>query len=306
MLQLKDFPRHLVDAVISAEDRRFFEHPGVDVRGIGRALFSNVRAGTIVEGGSTITQQLVKILYLESDRTLKRKIQEAAIALWLEHKLGKDEILARYLNNVYLGAGATGVPAAARVYFNKELKDLGPAELAMLAGIIRAPSQLNPLENPDGARERTVTVLDSMVAGGKLDAASAAEAKRDFAGLKPTRPAIRSGSWFADWVGEEAREIAGPYRGSIEVRTSLMPRLQAIAEKVVTETIGKEGGEAGASQAALVAMTPDGGVVAMVGGIDYGTASSTAPSRASPAGLGLQAFHLLCRDRSRRFARRSY
>ncbi len=222
-----------------------------------------------MEGGSTITQQLVKILYLESDRTFKRKLQEAIIALWLERKLGKDEILTRYLNNVYLGAGATGMPAAARVYFGKELSELGPRESAMLAGLIRAPSQLNPLENPDGARKRTETVLDAMVAGGKLDAASAAEAKREFAELRPTKPAVRSGSWLADWVSEEAREIAGPYRGTIEVRTSLSPRLQAIAEKVVTQALDSEGGEAGASQAALVAMTPDGGVVAMVGGRDY-------------------------------------
>jgi 1A family penicillin-binding protein len=264
-----EFPRHLVDAVISAEDRRFYDHFGIDPRGIARALFSNMRAGEIVEGGSTITQQLVKIIYLERDRTLRRKIQEAVIALWLERRLGKDEILTRYLNNVYLGAGATGMPAAARVYFDKEPRELDPGESAMLAGLIRAPSQLNPLQNPDGARQRTETVLDAMVADGRLDAAKAAEAKTQSAQLNPTRPATRSGSWLADWVIEEAREIAGPFRGTIKVRTSLMPRLQSIAEKAVSEALEREGAAGGASQAALVAMTPDGGVVAMVGGRDY-------------------------------------
>jgi penicillin-binding protein 1A len=266
---LEEFPKSLVDAVISAEDRRFYEHPGIDVKGIARAFFANLRAGTVVEGGSTITQQLVKIQYLESERTLRRKIQEAAISLWLDHRLGKDEILTRYLNNVYLGAGATGIPAAARIYFGKEPGELVTGESAMLAGIIRAPSQLNPLENPDGARRRTESVLDAMVATGRLDEAEAAKAKRDFAELRPSRPAIRSGSWFADWVGEEAREIAGPYRGTIVVRTSLMPRLQALAEQAVAATMEAEGAASNVSQAALVAMTPDGGVVAMVGGRDY-------------------------------------
>jgi penicillin-binding protein 1A len=264
-----DFPPHLIDAVLAAEDRRFYDHFGLDLKGIARALVSNLRAGTIVQGGSTITQQLVKIDYLEQDRTIRRKLQEAVIAVWLEQNLGKEEILTRYLNNIYLGAGATGVPAAARIYFNKEVSELDPAESAMLAGLIRAPSQLNPLENPEGARRRAETVLDAMVAHGSLDAERAAEAKRHFAKLHPGRPAARSGSWFADWVSEEAREIAGPYRGTIRVRTSLDPRLQAIAERVVAQTLEREGEAAGASQAALVAMAPDGGVVAMVGGRSY-------------------------------------
>ena len=163
------FPQHLVDAVLSVEDRRFYDHFGVDLRGMARALFRNLAAGQVVEGGSTITQQLIKILYLESDRTYKRKIQEFVIALWLENKFGKDEILTRYLNNIYLGAGATGIPAAARVYFDKDPSALDLRESAMLAGLIRAPSQLSPLTNPEGARARVPVVLDAMVANGKLD-----------------------------------------------------------------------------------------------------------------------------------------
>ncbi|OAP49464.1 PBP1A family penicillin-binding protein [Sinorhizobium saheli] len=265
----KDFPPHLVDAVLAREDRRFYEHFGIDVRGIARAVYANVGAGEVVQGGSTITQQLIKILYLERDRTWKRKIQEAVIALWLEAKLGKDEILTRYLNNIYLGAGATGVPAAARIYFDKDVRDLDIGESAMLAGIIRAPSQLNPLTNPEGARQQAEQVVDAMVRNGKITAQEAKVAKAEFVKVKPSGTATRSGSWFADWIMQDARELAGPYRGTIKVRTTMVPRLQAIAEKVVAETLEREGRKAGASQAALVAMTPEGAVVAMVGGRDY-------------------------------------
>jgi penicillin-binding protein 1A len=266
---LDQFPDHLIDAVIATEDRRFFEHNGIDLRGIARAALSNMRAGEVVQGGSTITQQLIKILYLESDRTFKRKIQEVVIAFWLESRLGKDEILARYLNNIYLGAGATGVPAAARIYFDKEVGELDLRESAMLAGLIRAPSLLNPIENPEGARERTSVVLQAMVESGALDAERASDARAEFADINPTKPATRSGSWFSDWVIEEAREIAGPFRGTITVRTTLVPRLQAIAERAVREGL-ESAGPSGPGQAALVAMTPDGAVVAMVGGRDYG------------------------------------
>ena len=169
----EDFPRHLIDAVLTAEDRRFYDHLGIDLRGIFRAVYRNVEAGEVVQGGSTITQQLIKILYLEQDRTWKRKIQEAVIAFWLERKLGKDEVLTRYLNNIYLGTGATGVPAAARIYFDKEVRELTLGESAMLTGIIRAPSQLNPLTNPEGARRQAELVLDAMLKGGSITAEQA-------------------------------------------------------------------------------------------------------------------------------------
>ncbi|WP_208245484.1 PBP1A family penicillin-binding protein (plasmid) [Rhizobium sp. T1470] len=265
----EEFPRYLIDAVLTREDRRFYEHSGIDLKGILRALFRNIRAGEVVQGGSTITQQLIKILYLEQDRTWKRKIQEAVIAFWLEKKLGKDEILTRYLNNIYLGAGATGVPAAARIYFDKEVRDLDLGESAMLVGIIRAPSQLNPISNPQGARRQASLVLDAMVERGKTTAEQAKVAVAELADLHPIKPAARSGGWFSDWVMQEARELAGPYRGTIKIRTTMVPRLQVIAEKVVAEALKQEGAAAGASQAALVAMTPEGGVVAMVGGRDY-------------------------------------
>jgi penicillin-binding protein 1A len=263
------FPPHLVDAVLSIEDRRFFDHFGVDLRGISRALVRNFQAGDVVQGGSTITQQLIKILYLESDRTLKRKIQEVVIAFWLEWKLGKREILTRYLNSVYLGAGATGMPAAARVYFDKDIEALDIRESAMLAGLLKAPSQLNPIDNFNGARERTTTVLDAMVENGRLKPDEAKAAMAEFAALHVTAPMPRAGSWFADWVSGQAREIAGPSPGSMTVRTTLVPRLQQAAEAAVKRALDEEGVTRGVSQAALVAMTPDGAVVAMVGGRDY-------------------------------------
>ncbi|OWV92742.1 penicillin-binding protein [Rhizobium sp. R72] len=267
--QYNQFPPQLIDAVLSIEDRRFMDHFGIDLRGVARAFLRNFEAGAIVEGGSTITQQFIKLQYLDSDRTIKRKIQELVIAVWLEWKLGKKEILTRYLNSAYLGAGATGMPAAARIYFNKDISALNLAESAMLAGLLRAPSQWNPIDNFKGARQRSSVVLDAMAANGKITASEAEAVKATFAKLNPTTPTPRSGSWFADWISPKASEIAGPSPGSTTVRTTLVPRLQQIAERVVTKALEREGKAAGASQAALVAMTPDGAVVAMVGGRDY-------------------------------------
>ena len=268
-LSLAEFPDAVVDAVISIEDRRFYSHWGLDFRGIMRALARNVSAGEVVEGGSTINQQLVKILHLERDRTLKRKIREAAIAVWLDMRLGKDEILTRYLNNIYLGAGATGVPAAARIYFDKNPADLTLAELALLAGLIKAPSQLNPLKDLDAARSRAAVVLDAMVAAGRLEADAATAAKENPATLAPSRIDAHTGTWFADWVAKEAAEITGSFRGTMRVRTTLIPELQAAAEAAISTALADAGAAHGASQAALVALRPDGAVLAMVGGKSY-------------------------------------
>ncbi|WP_370878623.1 PBP1A family penicillin-binding protein [Pararhizobium capsulatum] len=264
-----EFPPHLVDAVLSIEDRRFLDHYGIDLKGISRAIIRNFQAGEVVQGGSTITQQLIKVLYLETDRTVKRKLQELVIAFWLEWKLSKREILERYLNAVYLGAGATGMPAAARIYFNKDIGAVDIRESAMLAGLLKAPSQLNPIDNFEGAKQRTVTVLDAMVENGKLSVDEAMVAKAEFAALQVTSPTPRSGSWFADWVSGQAREIASSSPGSITVRTTLVPPLQRAAEKIITRVLDEEGKALGVSEAALVAMTPDGAVLAMVGGRDY-------------------------------------
>jgi penicillin-binding protein 1A len=265
----KDMPAHLVNAVVSIEDRRFYDHPGVDPMSIGRAFVQNLTAGGIVEGGSTITQQLAKNLFLSPERTFKRKIQEAVLATWLEFRFSKDEILTSYLNRVYLGSGATGFPAAAKVYFGKQVGELSFAESAMLAGLIRAPSLDNPVRNADAARARTATVLDAMVANGKLKQQEADNVKAQPAELHQAQVALPSGGWFADWVSGQATEVANSFRGTIRARTTLDPQLQAAAQRAVTSVLDKEGRTRRAQQAALVAMRPDGAVVAMVGGRNY-------------------------------------
>ncbi len=159
---------HLIDAVLATEDRRFYEHHGVDLRGIARAAWRNYDAGEVVEGGSTITQQLVKVLYLDRERTYKRKLQEVVIAVWLEWRLGKDEVLTRYLNSIYFGAGATGVAAASRIYFGVEPADVSLWQAATIAGAIRAPSILNPQANPEASAQRARTVLNAMVDDGRI------------------------------------------------------------------------------------------------------------------------------------------
>lgn len=260
-------PQHLIDAVLATEDRRFYDHWGIDIWGIMRALGRNVFAGQVREGGSTITQQLLKILYLEPDRTVRRKAQELFLSIWLENRLSKDEILTLYLNNVYLGAGATGMPAAARVYFDKDVGDLSIAESAMLAGLIASPSALNPIENIEGARDRAAVVLQSMQAAGYLDENTALRAKANSAQLQPSMPSLGTGTWFADWVMQEAQETSGQFVGSVAVTTTLVPELQAIAQQSVQSVMAANG--TGPTQAAMVVLAPNGAVVAMVGGLDY-------------------------------------
>jgi penicillin-binding protein 1A len=262
------FPDLLVKAVLSIEDRRFYEHWGIDLLGIIRAARRNYDAGTVVEGGSTVTQQLVKLRYLGNERNYKRKLREAFLAVWLELRLSKDEILTRYLNGIYLGAGAEGVPAAARLYFDKTPPALTLSECALLAGLIKAPSRFNPRQNPGLTYERAARVLDAMVETGAIDRNTAEEAKRHPAALHPPAMASASGTWFSDWVAQEALEVTGGFRGQIRVRTTLVPALQRLGEQVLVNALQKNG-DRNVSQAALVAMRPDGAVVAMVGGRDY-------------------------------------
>ncbi len=265
----RDFPDHLVQAVIAVEDRRFFSHYGVDPQGIARALRENVIEGRVVQGGSTITQQLVKNVYLDDAQTLKRKLQEAVLAVIIERRMSKEEILTRYLNNIYLGAGATGVPAAARRYFNKPVAELTLPESAMIAGLIRAPSRLNPISNLDAARARSLLVLDLMVDTGAITEEERETARTTLVELDPTEPDLGAGGWFTDWVIGEAREVAGGFGGAMTFRTTLNPRLQRIAQGVVDEALDEFGEEMGVEQAALVALRPDGAILAMIGGRDY-------------------------------------
>ena len=268
---LDELPRYLVDAVVTMEDRRFFEHGGVDLRGLLRAAFANLAAGQVVQGGSTITQQVARLEFLSAEKTLSRKIQEALLAIWLEQRLSKEEILTRYLNAVYLGAGAYGVDAACRRYFGKPAREASLAEAAMLAGLIPAPSRFAPTASSEEARRRAALVLDTMVEAGSLSAAAAAEAKAKPADLA-VRPAEQPGfGYLADWVAAEAGKRLDGVTGDFRVSTTIAPSLHQIAVDTVDRWLRTEGAEAKATQAALVAMSADGRVLAMVGGADYAT-----------------------------------
>jgi penicillin-binding protein 1A len=266
---VEQMPADVVNAVLSIEDRRFYERGAIDPRSVLRALKENLEAGHVVAGGSTITQQLVKILYLSPERTYKRKVQEAALAIWLDRNLTKNQILTSYLNNVYLGSGATGFPAAAKLYFGKQVADLNLAEAAMLAGMINAPGKEDPLHNLLAARIRASAVLDAMVANGKIDQASALAAKLNPATPNPARLSPSAAGWFTDWVYREAAAAIPPHAGAVTVRTTLDLQLQQLAANVVDAMLASEGPKVHATQAALVAMRPDGAVLAMVGGRDY-------------------------------------
>jgi len=279
---LADFSPLLVKAVVSIEDHRFYRHFGVDPVGILRAADRNMAAGGIVEGGSTITQQLVKMRYVGDDRTYTRKLREAFVAIWLEAHLGRREILRRYLDSVYLGAGAYGMAAAAHIYFDRDPRDLTLAQAAMLAGLIQTPSQYNPLRHLDAAQARAATVLDAMVANGAIDAPAANAAKANPAVPKPAPRLAPARSWFTDWVRTQAPAMIGPHAASLRLRTTLIPDVQRLAQGILDNVLATQGRRLGVSQGALVAMRPDGAVLAMVGGRDYAASQfnrAVAPNR---------------------------
>ncbi len=264
-----EIPEVVKQAAVAIEDRRFYDHFGIDLRGLVRAAFTNLFAGRIRQGGSTITQQLAKVMFLSPERTFKRKIQELMLALWLEHHLTKDEILVRYLNSVYFGAGAYGIDGAARRYFNKSAGALSLNEAAMLAGLIRSPSYLAPTRNPDAAAERAELVLKAMEEVGFID-----EMRTSVALTAPAKPAVLPDStvgsnYYADWVGTQSRRLLGSVSADLTVETTFNPAMQDLAERVVGKWLAAEGERAEVGQAALLAMTPDGAVLAMVGGLDY-------------------------------------
>lgn len=266
---LSSLPAHLPAAFVAFEDRRFRSHPGVDLLGIARATVVNLTAMSFREGGSTLTQQLVKNAYLTPEKTLTRKLQEAVIALWLETHLSKDEILERYLNNVYLGAGAHGVDTAARRYFGKPASEITLAEAAMLAGLAQAPSRTAPTVALKIAQQRAGLVLDAMAETGAVTPEAAAAAKAAPATLAVLPVASASVGYPADWAAAAARGLLGDLSGSVAVRTTIDPDLQDLATVLVKGFIDKNGRDADVGQAALVAMRPDGRVLAVVGGVDH-------------------------------------
>ena len=268
-LGLDQLPAYLPRAVLAIEDRRFYSHFGIDPLGVARAIWVNIRTGKFVQGGSTITQQLAKNLFLTSERTLKRKIQEVLLALWLERTYTKDQILSLYLNRVYLGAGAYGVDAASRKYFGKPAQDVTLFEAAMLAGLLKAPSRFNPTSDPDAARGRAATVLNSMVEAGYLQTDQVIAALSTDAEVSRTAAADWTGRYFADWAYDQVSSYVGSSERDLVVVTTLDLNLQRMAEAELKRILAEEGPKRGASQGALVMMTPDGAVKAMVGGRDY-------------------------------------
>ena len=268
---LNEVPPHLVQAVLATEDRRFYSHFGFDPIGLARALWVGVTTGRFSQGASTITQQLAKIVFLTPERSLRRKIQEFLLALWLERRFSKDQILTLYLNRVYLGAGAFGVEAAARRYFGKRAAELRPLEAAVLAGLLRAPTRLSPLVNPEGARDRGELVLENMVEAGYLTPSQMVEALSEELRFErgTTMFVGTNGRYFVDWLAQEVQAYVGLIDRDLVVVTTLDLRLQRAAERAVDEGVARDGPAATASQAALVAMSGDGAVRALVGGRNY-------------------------------------
>ena len=268
-VSVKQLPPYVSAAVLSIEDRRFYDHFGIDPLGLGRAVWTNVKARRWVQGGSTITQQLAKNLFLTPEKNLHRKIQEAMLALWIEHKFTKDEILSAYLNRVYFGAGAFGIDAAAKTYFGKSASDLTLWESAVLAGLLKAPSKYSPSSNPELARNRAKVVIATMEEAGYIDKNMEKQELRE-AKIRLSGPAANGRSrYFADWVTEQIDSYVTDADRDLIVRTTFSPQLQELAETRENDFFQKLKGSEKISQAAMVTMGPDGAVLAMIGGRDY-------------------------------------
>jgi len=271
---LDQFPDHLIKAVLATEDRRFFEHFGIDVPGTMRAVLTNARAGGVVQGGSSITQQLAKNLFLSNERTIERKVKEAFLALWLEVRLPKNEILKLYLDRAYLGGGTFGVDAAAQYYFNKSARDVNLSEAAMLAGLFKAPSKFAPHVNLPAARARANVVLDNLIEAGFMTEGQVFGARRNPA-LAVDRRDERSPNYYLDWAFDEMKKLVDSLPKTVHervfvARLAVDLNLQKNTEKAVENALRQYGREYHAKQAAAVLMETDGSVRAMVGGRDYG------------------------------------
>ncbi|HLW90722.1 MAG TPA: penicillin-binding protein 1A, partial [Roseiarcus sp.] len=267
-VHLSELPPYLPKAFIAIEDRRFYSHYGIDPIGIFRAIVRDVTGRGGMEGGSTLTQQLAKNLFLTQERTLSRKIQEAILAVWLERKYSKDQILELYLNRVYFGSGAYGVEAASQKYFGKSARFVTLSEAAVLAGLMRSPSKLAPNHNLEAANARAAQVLTAMAEQGHITEAMAKAAL-----AKPAEVVKEKGSgsinYAADYVMDMLDDTVGAIDEDIVVTTTLDETMQANAERALTEELNAKGDKFGVSQGALVALDPNGGVKALVGGRNY-------------------------------------
>lgn len=267
-VRVEDLPDYLIDAVLAVEDRRFYSHWGVDPVGLARAAVANLRAGRVVQGGSTITQQLAKNLFLTPDRTFVRKVQELMLAIQLEWRFSKDDILSLYLDRVYFGAGAWGVEAAAQRYFGRSAREVNLGEAALLAGLLKAPSRYSPASDLNRAGARATVVLDLMRQTGRIT-----EAERIAAAETPVRVSRGFSSpgaqYFVDWIADEARRLAGDDPRDILVHTTLDVSAQRAAESALNAVLADPDRNRGATEGALVALAPDGAIRAMTGGRDY-------------------------------------
>jgi penicillin-binding protein 1A len=266
-VQAHELPAHLKQAVIATEDRRFYDHWGVDPFGIARAMVTNITHGRVRQGGSTLTQQLAKNLFLTPERTIRRKVQEVMLAVWLEQKFSKDQILTIYLNRVYLGSGVYGVDAAARRYFGKPATQLTLYEGAMIAGMLKAPSRYNPASDTDAAAGRTAVVLSNMVAAGYIDEGQAKKARTGAVAKGGRQGGIAR--HFADWVMDRAPAFAPVEGRDVTVLSTIEPGLQRKAEKLLASLLAKEGSKRKIDSGAIVVLRPDGSIAAMVGGPSY-------------------------------------
>ena len=268
MVAASDLPAYVPNAFIAIEDRRFRDHAGIDPIGLVRAALEDLAAGHVVQGGSTITQQLVKNLFLEPQRTFDRKAQEALLALYLESRYTKDQILTLYLNRVYFGAGVYGIEAASERFFDKPARALSLAEAAILAGSLKAPARFNPLNDAHAARLRAATVLRAMKDAGFISEKTRARA----AATEPTIARLngtRGSGYFTDWIISRIPDYVGDVSEPLTIETTLDLVLQAKAERSIAQGLALEGRKLNAGQAALVALSPDGSVRAMVGGRSY-------------------------------------
>jgi len=267
--RLERLPKHLINAVVAIEDRRFWYHPGIDPISLARAMYVNWRAGRVVQGGSTLTQQLAKNLFLEHKRTFWRKAQEAALALWLEWKLSKEEILSLYLNRVYLGAGAYGVEQAAKRYFGKKPEQLGLGESAIIAGLLKAPSAYNPLRHRQRALQRARVVLAAMADAGYISRQQAKTALKKVRFRPTPLKGEDATGHVADWIMAQLPKLVGEVKESVVVETTINPALQRRAARLLRQMLARNGRKRRVSQGAIVMLGTDGAVKVMIGGRNY-------------------------------------
>jgi penicillin-binding protein 1A len=271
-IPLEDIPPNLIKAVLATEDARFFDHFGVDIIGTFRAVARNTQKDGRAQGGSSITQQVAKNLFLSPERTIKRKVHEAFLSLWIEARLSKQEILKLYLDRSYLGGGNYGVEAAAQFYFGKSVRDVNISEAAILAGLFKAPTTYAPHKNPDAARARSNVVLYRMLDAGFITQGELLQAKRTPAVIVANKD-LDAPDWFLDWAYQDTLDVLEKYNLTsnyvIEVKTTINMKLQKASQRILNDAIALQGEKEKFSQAASITMSPDGAVRAIVGGADY-------------------------------------